>query len=251
MASNPPAQCCAVGVKDSGKPSGTYETVGGYPAYVVKSATANGKAVLLLPDVLGHEFPNAQLIADSFAENGYTTIIPDLFHGDPVKFPSPPGFDFMSWMTKGTDNKGSHLPERVDPVVEAVITAIRSELGITRLAAAGYCFGAKYVVRFLKPGQIDVGYLAHPSFVQPEELKAIKGPVSIAAAETDDIFPAPKRHESEVILASHSDKVPYQINLYSGTAHGFSVRGDTSVPQIAYAKKAAFLQAVQWFQEHL
>jgi hypothetical protein len=43
---------------------------------------------------------------------------------------------------------------------------------------------AKYVVRFLKPeeGKVDVGYIAHPGFVELEELSAITGPLSIAAA---------------------------------------------------------------------
>lgn len=34
----------------------------------------------------------------------------------------------------------------------------------------------------MKPGLIDVGYTAHPSFVTHEELGAINGPLSIAAA---------------------------------------------------------------------
>lgn len=47
-----------------------------------------------------------------------------------------------------------------------------------------YTIQAKYVVRFLKPeeGKVDVGYIAHPGFVELEELSAITGPLSIAAA---------------------------------------------------------------------
>jgi hypothetical protein len=41
---------------------------------------------------------------------------------------------------------------------------------------------AKYAVRLLQPGGCDVAYLAHPSFVEADELAAIKGPLSIAAA---------------------------------------------------------------------
>jgi dienelactone hydrolase len=94
-----------------------------------------------------------------------------------------------------------------------------------------------------------VGYLAHPSFVDESELRAIAGPLSIAAAETDTIFPAEKRHQSEVILAE--GKNPYQIYLYGGVEHGFSVRCDTSVKHRKFAKEKAFLQAVAWFDEYL
>lgn len=45
--------------------------------------------------------------------------------------------------------------------------------------------------------------------------------------------------------------IPYQMTLYSGVEHGFAVRGDISKPDIKFAKEAAFLQAVQWFDEYL
>lgn len=101
----------------------------------------------------------------------------------------------------------------------------------------------------MKPGQIDVGYSAHPSFVEEDELKGIKGPLAISAAETDHIFPTEKRHRSEEILKEVGQ--PYQINLYSGVEHGFAVRGDPEKREVQYAKESAFLQALQWFEEHL
>lgn len=106
-------------------------------------------------------------------------------------------------------------------------------------------------MRHLRPeaGKIDVGYTAHPSFVDADELRDIKGPLAISAAETDSIFPTEKRHESEVILKEVG--YPYQINLYSGVEHGFAVRADLSNPVAKYAKESAFLQALQWFEEHL
>lgn len=105
-------------------------------------------------------------------------------------------------------------------------------------------------MRFMPTGKgIDVGFVAHPSFVEESELAAIAGPLSIAAAETDQIFPAEKRHKSEEILIK--TKQPYQINLFSGVVHGFSVRCDLSKKQEKFAKEKAFLQAVEWFDEYL
>lgn len=45
--------------------------------------------------------------------------------------------------------------------------------------------------------------------------------------------------------------IPYQLTLYSGVEHGFAVRADISKPHVKFAKEAAFLQAVQWFDEYL
>jgi len=243
MASHPPKLCCTVGVKHQGEATGEFKNIGDidtYFAYPPDKSTDN--AVLVLTDVLGHRFLNAQLIADQFAANGYFTVMPDLFQGDPIPLNRGGGFDMNAWRAK-------HTPEHVDPVVDAVIKALKSEYGVKRIGTVGYCFGAKYVVRFLKNGVTDAGYVAHPSWVTSEELKAIEGPFSIAAAETDGQLPPEKRHESEVIL--QSIKVPYQINLYSGVSHGFAVRGDLSNKLVTYAKEQAFLQAVFWFDEHV
>ena len=40
------------------------------------------------------------------------------------------------------------------------------------------------MARHYKDG-IDAGYMAHPSFVDEDELEGFKAPLSIAAAETD------------------------------------------------------------------
>lgn len=197
----------------------------------------------MIPDIWGI-WQNAQLIADQLAANGYTTIIPDIFNGD--KFAA--GVDIMKFITQGTSGDNPHTPEGVDPIIVAGIKALKEQYGATRIGAVGYCFGAKYVVRHYKSG-IDVGYVAHPSFVERDELQAITGPLSVAAAETDTIFPTEKRHESEEILKE--TKQPFQITLYSGVEHGFAVRGDVSQKVQKFAKEAAFYQAVSWFDTWL
>lgn len=149
-------------------------------------------------------YVNAQLLADEFANNGYLTIIPDLFQGDQVSVSDMQSgkADLAAWLP-------NHQPANIEPVVESTIKYARETLGVKKIGAAGYCFGGKvctyspdlkiqspenitqtlvltilvkYVCRNLKPGQIDVGYTAHPSFITHEELSAIKGPFSISAA---------------------------------------------------------------------
>jgi dienelactone hydrolase len=254
MASNAPAQCCTLGVKHEGEPTGTSTKIGGsIDAYVAEPTGKNlhkNVAILYLPDVIGI-WQNSQLMADQFAANGYYTLMPDLFNGDPIKLNRPADFDFMAWLTKGTEGNNPHTYEQVDPIIEASIKHLQ-DAGYTSIGAVGYCFGAKYVVRYMngKGGNgIDAGFVAHPSFVEEAELEAMTGPLSIAAAETDSIFPAEKRHKSEEILIA--GKKTYQINLFSGVVHGFAVRCDLNVKVEKFAKEQAFLQAVAWFDEHL
>ncbi|KAJ5503092.1 hypothetical protein N7463_005966 [Penicillium fimorum] len=214
--------------------------------YVIWECVCSTKRAILLPtDVIGHRFLNAQFIADQLAATGYLVVMPDLFHGDSVPLNRPASFDLMAWL-KGPPG---HLPNRVEPVVHAILKGMKSNMDCERVGALGYCFGAKYAVRLLQPGLCDVAYVAHPSFVDAEELHAIQGPLSIAAAEIDSIFPTLKRHESEDILAKTGQ--PYQINLFGGVEHGFAVRADITKPIIRLAKEFAFLQAVAWFEQYL
>jgi len=250
MASNPPARCCTIGVTHEGSAKGETKKIGNIDTYFAYPESKQTEiAILLLTDVIGYNFINAQLIADQFAANGYYVVVPDLFEGDPIRLNNPPGFDFMEWL-KSSGPSGGHGPAQTDPIVEAVIKDMKTNQGVKKIGAVGYCFGAKYVARFMTGGKgVDVGYMAHPSFVDVEEIKALTGPLSISAAETDSIFPAEKRRQTEDLLKEMT--IPYQITLYSSVEHGFAVRGDISKKEVKYAKEAAFVQAVAWFDEYL
>ncbi|KAM5450197.1 hypothetical protein MaudCBS49596_004572 [Microsporum audouinii] len=247
MASNPPAECCIRGFIHEGTVTGETKKIGNTDIYFAQPKESNkkaGKAVIILSDVMGIH-SNSQLLADYIAAQGYLTVIPDLFHGDkltPDCFKPDSGFDLYGWLAK-------HGTDVVDPIVESTVKLLREEHGIEKLGGVGYCFGGKYVCRFLKGGKLNVGYTAHPSFVSREELSAIEGPLSIAAAEVDEILTTSLRHESEEILAKVGK--PYQISLYGGVSHGFAVRGDLSNPDIMFAKEQALAQALAWFGQYL
>jgi len=247
MASNPPGNCCAVGVKHEGEAKGSYKMFGDTEVYVTYPPSGETHtAILYVTDIIGHRLINAQLVADQLAEAGYFVAMPDIFHGDAVPlipFSDPTsGYDLGAWLTH-------HQPPTVIPTVEKVVKALKAEYGVRRLGAVGYCFGAKYAVQQLGSGGVQAAFIAHPSFVTEDEVAAVKGPLSIAAAETDEIFPAEKRYRSEEILKEIG--VTYQISLYSGVEHGFAVRADTTKKDARFAKEAAFYQAVAWFDAWL
>ncbi|SPO05420.1 uncharacterized protein DNG_08107 [Cephalotrichum gorgonifer] len=245
MASGFPRQCCVQGFKHEGEPTGTMIRIGGkWDAYV---ATAQGQskrkntALLLMPDIMG-VWTNIKLLADKFASHGYTCMVPDIFNSDALTLNDLVSLDIPKWVSEGSNGENPHTPKAIDPIVSAAIETLRADFQAGRVGSVGYCFGAKYAVRHLKSG-IDVGYTAHPSFVAEEELAAIAGPLSIAAAEHDDIFTAENRHRSERILSKTAQ--PFQIFLYSNVAHGFAVRGDMKNKDQRLSKEQAFEQAIK------
>ncbi|WZH48794.1 Alpha/Beta hydrolase protein [Fusarium acuminatum] len=202
-----------------------------------KPGTRTG--VLLLTDVYGLKLRENRELADNFAKQGFITVAPDLFNGNPAPSEDTPGFNITEFLAK-------YPPKVTDPVVAKAIKYLRKELKVQKVAASGYCYGGRYVFRSLdKNGGVDVGFTAHPSLLATDEIKAVTKPVSIAGAAQDEIFPQPRQAETDAILTKIGK--PFTSVLYSGTNHGFAVRANTSNPQQVFAKEEAFYQAVRFF----
>ncbi|KAF2844354.1 esterase/lipase [Plenodomus tracheiphilus IPT5] len=254
MTSNPPSTCCTKGFKHEGQSRGRMENLGDFEAYVVEPASdaaSNDYGVVYLTDVIGHKLINAQLLVDQYADDGYVCLMPDIFDGDgvPLNYDHAT-FSFEKWtLGEFGAKKTPHTPPVIDPIVDACIESLRTKYRCKKIALVGYCFGAKYVVRFLADPRVSAGFIAHPANIQKEELEAIKRPLALAAAETDYVFPANLRHESEETLKKTG--VDYQINLYSGVSHGFAVRCDLKQRVQRFAKESAMHQSLQWLKHHL
>lgn len=129
-----------------GDPKGKFLKIdGGINAYLATPSEEEnahkGVGILFIPEVMGI-YANSQLLADSFAAKGYTTLVPDVFNGDAVPLNKFPTVDLLSWIAKGFDGKNPHTAEYVDPIIIAAIKTLR-ELGVSKIGGVGYCFGAK------------------------------------------------------------------------------------------------------------
>lgn len=236
MASNPPQKCCTEGFKLEGTPQGKLIDIGKISTYVSGDRSST-KVLLILTDILGHKFPNSQLVADAYAKQGFYVVVPDIFNGDPTK----PGEGIPDgWLDK-------HGVSDTEPVVQAVVQHIRSELATKFFASIGYCFGAKYTVRLLAEDAIDAGAAAHPSFVQIDEVAQIKKPLIILAAETDQIYTPELRAKTEAKL--QEIKATYYTTLSSGVTHGFAVRSDPKDKWATAMAGKAFSDSVWWFEQ--
>ncbi|CZR64606.1 uncharacterized protein PAC_14504 [Phialocephala subalpina] len=170
---------------------------------------------------------------------------------DAYRFEKPPWWkkqaegEFEKW-------KARHEPIVTDPILEKVVGWIRETYGEdVKIGGIGYCFGGRYIMRLMGAGVIDVGVVNHPSFYTMDEVAKLGNGTRLAifAAEKDDILPKEKRRETEDVL--EGTETTWRSTVYSGTEHGFSVRGDLTVKEVRLAKESAFRGAVQWFREWL
>ncbi|KAL5313232.1 hypothetical protein ACEPPN_018965 [Leptodophora sp. 'Broadleaf-Isolate-01'] len=173
MTSNALGSCCYKGVKYEGQLRARIEALGDTEAYVTNptAEAANGYGILYLTDIVGYKFINAQLLADQYAENG-------------------------GLWTK----ENSSYPESSGSNCGVCLEALEKKDKVKKIALAGYSFGAKYTVRFLTSDRIKAGFIGHPAMVEQSELEKVTGPLAIAAAEINYIFPTNLRHSTEETL---------------------------------------------------
>ncbi|KAG5647161.1 hypothetical protein DXG03_001116 [Asterophora parasitica] len=244
---------CVSGVTHDGTPSGTWVEIGGVNSYVATPTVdyRKDKVVLFLTDVFGAQLPNARLLADDFARNGFRTIIPDYLNGDAVDAGAlNPGstFDLGKWIAK-------HGSNETRPPLDKVIAALKEE-GVTAFGATGYCFGGRYVFDLAYDGVIKAAATSHPSLLQiPADLEKYadtsKVPLLLNTCTIDVQFPLEAQAKADEILGDGKFAPGYRREYFEGCVHGFAVRGDLSDPKVKAGKEGAFKSTVEWFLKYL
>lgn len=131
------------------------------------------------------------------------------------------------------------------------------------IGTAGYCWGGNFVTKSCwdqdtnktDDGKrvVDVGFVAHPSFLTyPDDIEKIVVPYSCAAAGLDEQMSPENAKQTEQVLKAKTAKVKdqgveHEFVLYEKAHHGFAVRADEGDLEEAEAGKKAEKQAVDWF----
>jgi dienelactone hydrolase len=261
-----------------GKSTGKIITIDNIETYIARprqtteQSSADKRVLLHLTEGHSIYFHNAQLLADSFATHlNCDVIMPDQFRGQQrvpkatvphfpegkVEVPPPSSEHILPPYHKSQTKedfeiwKKAHEPPVIDPLLETVVQYIRRTYGEeVKIWGVGYCFGGRYIMRLMGSGVIDVGVVNHPSFYTLDEVGQLGGKrLAIYAAETDDIHTPEIRRATEDVLTSV--EATWMSTVFSGTHHGFSVRGDLNIKMVRLAKERAFKGAVEWFRDWL
>ncbi|KAM0723281.1 hypothetical protein Q7P37_001482 [Cladosporium fusiforme] len=233
----------ADGVLHNGTASGRTVALGNETGYVTFPPGGRAKAaVLYMTDIFGLDLINNKLLADSIAKAGYLVVVPDLFRGEPVPADAledpASNFSLPEWQQR-------HPQAEIESILDTTINSIRTTYNASNIGSVGYCFGGRYVARYLAEGKgIDAGFAAHPSNTQAEEWEAIASPISIAFGDLDQSSTPENRTNIEEIFFDGNKT--YQTSLYSNAEHGFAVRTNLTDKQKAFAQEGAYFQAIRW-----
>lgn len=119
-----------------------------------------------------------------------------------------------------------------------------------KVGAIGYCYGGWAVFQLgADPSLIDAVSTAHPTLLTKEEIDAIKVPVQILSAETDQSYTEELKEYSNKIIPTLG--VPYEYVYFPGLVHGFAARGDENNKLQKHGLEKAKNNAVTFFKEFL
>jgi dienelactone hydrolase len=257
--------CCppnsAPYLQASGTPSGVViET--DFSFYITGDKAGHRKGILLIPDVYGWNGGRTRLIADSFAEQGYYTVVPQILtpaldggtDGDGL----PPDFDFA---TKAASHFVPYMAGFDYPTFSAKFKAaflLFKAAGVDQIGLIGFCWGGWLLCQILAdpemPPEIKAGVIAHPSVHlegmvfgrNASELVAkVQRPILLLPAGND-----PDRYRAggdifEPLKAAQPDS---DVDLhFSEMTHGWVPRGDLSDPSVEACVDMAMKASFEYF----
>ncbi|KAL3507989.1 hypothetical protein ACH5RR_033371 [Cinchona calisaya] len=235
-------QCCANPPNLSfscGSGAGHVEEIGGLKSYITGSPDSK-IAVLLVSDVFGYEAPKLRKLADKVAGAGFYVVVPDFFFGDPLVV-----FDMATvdgWLK-------NHGPDQGFKHAKPVIDALKSK-GITKIGAAGFCWGGKVVAELAKCAYIQAAVLLHPSLVSLDDIQGVKVPISILGAEIDQRWPPELLKQFEEALNAKPE-VDGFVKIFPGVTHGWSVRYKDEDEREVKCAEEAHQDMLDWFVKYL
>ncbi|CAM6118663.1 unnamed protein product [Calypogeia fissa] len=243
MAEHKYKECCT-----PGPPAKEHDIVGkeenwdGLDVYVNWPPGAT-KGVVLATDVFGWDRPLLRKLADKVAAEGFVTAVPDFFKGDPINpdiFPS--GDEFQKWFAK----------HPVDSAVAETLAVIKvmKEKGIKSVGIAGFCYGGKVGTIIAKEGVVDAVVILHPGMVTNDEIKLVKTPFAILAAELDQTTTVAQVEEYKKILESQNE-IDYFVKVFPGQKHGWTVRYDENDEKSFKPAHESHEDTINWFKKHL
>jgi dienelactone hydrolase len=186
--------------------------------YLVYDDAVQGRrpGVLMIHDRSGFS-PGTLADAEMIARLGYVVFAEDIFGKGIV----PKSVPEMTELITIYDKDRSLMRARA--VAGFDVLKAQPTVDPTKLASVGYCFGGTTGIELIESGAPLLGFVSvHGAFrdFRPEGAKNIKGRVLILHGAEDPV--APMDELNAVISQFRAAKVDFEVNLYSGAAHGFT-----------------------------
>jgi carboxymethylenebutenolidase len=213
-----------------------------FKAYLATPESGSGPGVVLLQEIFGIS-QYMRDVADSYAEEGYVVLAPDLF------WRQEPDVELNeTQVEKAFALYGKFdIPKAVEDIA-ATVAALRALPACQgKIGALGFCLGGKLAYLAAAHAGIDcaVSYYGVALDDQLALAPAIACPMVLHFAENDKFVPAAAVAKVRAAFAGRDD---VEIYLYPGVDHGFSRHGghafDKPASLMAHSRSIALFRRV-------
>lgn len=197
-----------------------------FEGYMAKANGSSKGMVLVIHDWDGltdYEYKRADMLADL----GYDAFAVDLYGkgNRPVE----------TGAKKAETGKLYKNRERMRTLILGGLAEAR-KAGVQPTVVMGYCFGGAATLELARSGKADniVGYSTfHGGLKTPQgqSYKGVSTPILIAHGGADSAIPM--TDVAQISVEMEASKTPYEIQVYSGAPHAFTVFGSPRYREVA------------------
>jgi len=214
--------------------------------YLIYDDSLQGRrpAILMIHDRSGFS-ENTLADAQMIAKLGYVVFAEDMFGKGVV----PKDVPEMTKLIGIYDNDRPLMRERALAGFDAL--KAQPMVDPAKIVGIGYCFGGTTGIELIETGAPLIGFISvHGAFnnFTPEGAKNIKGRVLILHGTEDPV--APMEQVNALLSQLRAAKVNFEVNLYSGSAHGFTRPQNPSEVRADEEYKVAMTRFVKDLLEH-
>jgi carboxymethylenebutenolidase len=202
----------------NGTVSGPDGEFGLYISYPKEHVQSNGTAIVVIQEIFGVNEVMRE-IADTYSEQGYTAIVPDLF-----------------WRIEPNISITDKTPDEMkrafelfglfnidDGIIDitATIEHVRTTMNISKVGCVGYCLGGllSYLTSCRTSIDCSVSYYGVSINDRLDEMKNVKNPTILHIASNDKFVP---KEAQEKIIAAAATTTTIKTYLYDGLDHAFA-----------------------------
>jgi len=195
---------------------------GTFRGYLALPRSGSGPGLVIAQEIFGINHTMRE-VADYYAEEGYVTLVPDLFWRQQPDVEL--GYSEADWQRAFGFYQGFDEAKGMEDM-QASISALRArpEVSGAKVGVLGFCLGGKlaYLAACRTDADVSVGYYGVGIEAALDEADQIKRPLTLHIAELDKFCPPGAR---ERIVQALRGRPGVTLHVYPGVDHAFARAG--------------------------
>ena len=213
--------------------------------YLARAKEGAGPGIVVIQEWWGLD-SYIKGVCDDLAEEGFTALAPDLYHGELAKHTE---------MDKAGQLMNSLPPDRAARDMGGAVDYLLGHDAVRgqSVGVVGFCMGGMLslilaVQQGPKVGAV-VAYYGFPTGEMEPDWSQLHAPVLGHIAANDEFFPPDAAKVLENKIASHDKDVTF--HHYPGTGHAFALEHNALGTHDADAARQAWVRTLEFLRKHL